>query len=306
MSNKPKLEPHNSNLGKAVYRGRFAPSPTGPLHFGSLVSALASYLDAKQNQGDWIVRIEDVDGTRCKASFSEQIIETLNSYQLSSDEPIKVQSNNTQTYEQHLLILKEQKLVFPCNCTRQSLSEYNGNHPYECKSTLSRPHSWRLKASNDVYQYEDTIQGSLKFIDDLKSTSPILKRKDDYFSYQLAVVVDDHQQNITDLVRGADLIETTAQQLYLYDLFKWTPPSICHIPLITNTLGEKISKQNHAKPIENGHLPTLLRALHYLSIDLNSPPSISEALSLAVKEWKPSKLYRIKHLPLEEQDLHLI
>ncbi|MBU2237121.1 MAG: tRNA glutamyl-Q(34) synthetase GluQRS [Gammaproteobacteria bacterium] len=296
---------HDSAVSN-IYRGRFAPSPTGPLHFGSLVSALASYLDAKKQQGSWIIRIEDVDGTRCKPSFSEQITETLNSYQLFSDEPIRIQSQYIHIYEQLLSELKKQQIIFPCNCTRQSLAQYNGNHPLECQSSTSKPHSWRLRTSTAVYQCQDSIQGTLLFTDDLKNNCPILKRKDGFFSYQLAVVVDDHLQKISHLVRGADLIETTAQQLYLYDLFGWTPPKICHIPLITNHSGDKISKQNHAKAIENNHLPTLLRALHYLKIDLVSPSSITEALSLAIEAWDSSKLKGIKDLPLEEQDLHFI
>jgi glutamyl-Q tRNA(Asp) synthetase len=219
---------------------------------------------------------------------------------------IRTQSDHTETYEQQLSNLKNQQLVFPCNCTRQSLAKYNGNHPTVCESTTNQPHSWRLKTSDSIYQYKDPVQGNLNFANDLKNNCPVLKRKDGYFSYQLAVVVDDHLQNISHLVRGADLIETTAQQLYLYDLFKWTPPDICHIPLITNASGEKISKQNHAKPIEDGHLPTLLRALHYLEIDLDSPMSIPEVLSQAIEAWEPSKLYGVKHLPLEPQDQHFI
>ncbi|NLQ18042.1 tRNA glutamyl-Q(34) synthetase GluQRS [Marinomonas sp. M1K-6] len=297
--------PKHTNTVSTHYRGRFAPSPTGPLHFGSLVSALASYLDAKQHHGTWIIRIEDVDGTRCKPLYSEQILDTLNSYQLFSDENLRIQSQHSDIYEQHLLILKQQQTVFPCNCTRQSLSQQLGNHPSICKSTPDKPHSWRLKASSTIYQCQDRIQGKLVFTDDLKN-SPVLKRKDGFFSYQLAVVVDDHLQNITHLVRGADLIDTTAQQLYLYDLFDWTPPSVCHIPLITNPAGDKISKQNHAKPIQNGHLATLLRALHYLKIDLTTPTSIAEALSLAIDAWNPDKLKNIQQLPLEAEDRHFL
>jgi len=288
------------------YRGRFAPSPTGPLHFGSLVSALASYLDAKKQHGQWIIRIEDVDGTRCKTSFTEQITKTLNSYRLFSDESIRVQSHHNDAYEQQLSVLQKQHTIFPCNCTRQSLALHNGSHPAICESSINQPHSWRLKTSLATYQCQDSIQGTLYFPDDLKNNCPVLKRKDGYFSYQLAVVVDDHLQNISHLVRGADLIDTTAQQLHLYQLFGWTPPNICHIPLITNHSGDKISKQNHAKPIQNSHLPTLLRALHYLKIDLASPATIEEALSLAIEAWDTSKLKGIKHLPLEEQDLHFI
>ncbi|WP_417528175.1 tRNA glutamyl-Q(34) synthetase GluQRS [Marinomonas shanghaiensis] len=297
--------PNYANPVMPLYRGRFAPSPTGPLHFGSLVSALASYLDAKKNHGSWVIRLEDVDGTRCKTEFAEQIVTTLHSYQLFSDENIRIQSQHSDIYEHYLSLLKQHGHVFPCNCTRQSLAPNDGNHPLECNSSIKKPHSWRLKASSTVYQCQDRIQDTLIFTDDLKN-SPVLKRKDGFFSYQLAVVVDDHLQNITHLVRGADLIETTAQQLHLYHLFGWTPPSICHIPLITNHIGDKISKQNHAKPIKNSHLPTLLRALHYLKIDLNAPTTIAEALSQSVKAWDPDKLKALKDLPLEEQDLHFI
>ncbi|GGN30302.1 MULTISPECIES: tRNA glutamyl-Q(34) synthetase GluQRS [Marinomonas] len=297
--------PNYANPVMPLYRGRFAPSPTGPLHFGSLVSALASYLDAKKNHGSWVIRLEDVDGTRCKTEFAEQIVTTLHSYQLFSDENIRIQSQHSDIYEHYLSLLKQHGHVFPCNCTRQSLAQNDGNHPLECNSSIKKPHSWRLKASSTVYQCQDRIQDTLIFTDDLKN-SPVLKRKDGFFSYQLAVVVDDHLQNITHLVRGADLIETTAQQLHLYHLFGWTPPSICHIPLITNRIGDKISKQNHAKPIENSHLPTLLRALHYLKIDLNAPTTIAEALSQSVEAWDPDKLKALKDLPLEEQDLYFI
>ena len=288
-----------------LYRGRFAPSPTGPLHFGSLVSALASYLDAKKQHGTWIIRIEDVDGTRCKPLFSQQITDTLLSYHLFPDEDIRIQSRHTNAYEQQLSVLKAQKAVFPCNCTRQSLAQHHGNHPLVCDSSIDQPHSWRLKTSLATYQYQDSIQGLLNFDGDLKNNCPVLKRKDGYFSYQLAVVVDDHLQNITHLVRGADLIDTTAQQLHLYHLLGWTPPSICHIPLITNDSGDKISKQNHAKPIKNNHLATLIRALHYLKIDI-TPSSIEDALLLAIEAWDPSKLKDIKHLSLEEQDQHFL
>ncbi|MBR7888925.1 tRNA glutamyl-Q(34) synthetase GluQRS [Marinomonas sp. A79] len=292
------------------YRGRFAPSPTGPLHFGSLVSALASYLDAKKHHGQWIVRLEDVDGSRCKTQYAEQILHTLHSYGLVSDELIRVQSQHSDQYEQYLLLLKKRHAVFACNCTRQSLADYHGQHPHVCHSTTDLAHSWRLHTSGQAYCCEDAIQGELLFENDLASNAPVLKRKDGYFSYQLAVVVDDHLQQITHLVRGADLIDTTAQQLYLYDLFGWQAPEMCHIPLITNHTGDKISKQNHAKAIQNGHLPTLLRALHYLRIDFSpgdeQANSIESALTYAIRHWQPSRLKGIKDLPLEQQDLHFL
>lgn len=284
------------------YRGRFAPSPTGPLHFGSLVCALASYLDAKKHKGTWLIRIEDVDQTRCKPLFTEQIIATLHSYLLFSDEEILTQYARSPIYESFLSYLKEKNVLFPCNCTRQQLIRYKGLHPKPCNSTSQKSHSWRLEASPAIYQIDDPIQGTLIFKDDLKNNSTVLKRKDGFFSYQLAVVIDDHLQEITHLVRGADLIATTAQQLHLYHLLNWTAPNITHIPLIINAQGDKVSKQNHAKAVKNGDLRTLIRALHYLGINITSASSISEALEHAVEKWNPDKLKTIRYLNLEEQD----
>lgn len=288
------------------YRGRFAPSPTGPLHFGSLVSALASYLDAKCHSGTWIVRIEDVDTIRCRPEFTQQILTTLNSYQLVSDEPIRLQSEQTHLFETYLTKLKQNKYVFPCNCTRQSLKEYSGMHPHLCQSNESMAHSWRLKINNENYRYHDLIQGEMLFTDDLSGNHPILKRKDGDFSYQLAVVIDDHLQGITHLIRGADLIDTTAQQLHLYSLFGWQPPEIGHIPLVVNQEQEKISKQNHAKAILNGDLTTLKRALHYLAIDVNKANSIESALNQAILAWQPHRLSNQISKTIEPEDLFFI
>ncbi|AEF53374.1 tRNA glutamyl-Q(34) synthetase GluQRS [Marinomonas posidonica] len=289
----------------STYIGRFAPSPTGPLHFGSLVSALASYLEARQRQGKWFIRIEDVDGTRCKPAFAEQILTTLQSYHLISDDKVEVQSQHHPSYQYYLEQLEQQGQLFPCNCTRQSLQPFQGRHPHICDSHTDAPHSWRLKSCELVYQYQDPIQGTLIFTDDLKNTSPILKRKDGYFSYQLAVVVDDHRQNITHLVRGADLIETTAQQLHLYSLFNWTPPELCHIPLIVNQNGDKISKQNHAKAITDGDITTLLCALKYLGLKIQAL-NMQDALDQAIRLWDIKRLKGQSALPIQPQDWHLI
>lgn len=288
------------------YRGRFAPSPTGPLHLGSLVSALASYLDAKYHQGTWVIRIEDVDAVRCRPEFTQQILTTLNSYQLISDEDIRLQSEHSTLFETHLTTLKQSHNVFPCNCTRQSLKEFSGLHPHICSSDITSPHSWRLKTNNEHYQYNDLIQGEMAFFDDLSNNHPILKRKDGYFSYQLAVVVDDHLQGITHLIRGADLIETTAQQLHLYTLLGWQAPQIGHIPLVVNQDNEKISKQNHAKPILNGDLHTLKRALSYLQIEVNESSNIKEALALAISKWNPLLLAKQKSIAITAEDLPFI
>lgn len=289
------------------YRGRFAPSPTGPLHFGSLLSALASYLDARANAGTWLVRLEDVDGTRCAPEHHASIIHTLESYHLISDEEILIQSDRTDLYEHYLDQLRAQQQVYPCNCTRADLKAFGGLHPKRCDSSTNKPHSWRAQCDQGQYQYLDPIQGLQTFDLALDRNHPVLKRKDDYFSYQLAVVVDDHLQNITDIVRGADLLDTTGQQLWLYDQFGWQAPSLCHLPLIVNSVGDKISKQNHAKAIANGDLATLKAALSYLGYP-NIPSAlttIETLLKWAVTHWSRT-LPKAGNLPLTPEDQHFI
>lgn len=289
-----------------AYRGRFAPSPTGPLHFGSLLSAVASYLDARYHDGTWLIRLEDVDGTRCKESYQNQILTTLASYHLSSDEDVIIQSQRHDLYQAHLERLIEKNLAYPCNCTRASLSQFGGLHPNACTSTTTQPHSWRAHCDQGTFEFLDPIQGIQHF--DLKADAnhPVLKRKDGYFSYQIAVVVDDHLQQISDVVRGADLLETTGQQLWLYQMFDWQAPKLCHLPLIVNQQGEKISKQNHAKAIDNGCPKTLTRVLHYLGFkDIPNDYSIPDLLEWATPQWHRNQLSQQNH-SVSEQDQYLI
>lgn len=289
-----------------AYRGRFAPSPTGPLHFGSLLSAVASYLDARQHSGTWLVRIEDVDGTRCSTHFQTRILDTLASYELVSDETVLVQSQRHELYQAHLEQLMDQHLVYPCNCTRASLSPHHGRHPHRCQSDASLPHSWRAACDQGTFQYLDPIQGPQSFTLADERNHPVLKRKDGYFSYQLAVVVDDHSQLITHIVRGADLLDTTGQQLWLYQQFQWQPPQLCHLPLIVNEQGDKISKQNHAKAIDDGCPHTLQRVLSYLGFQhIPKDYSIAQLLHWATPRWQRQGLSQ-QNLALQHKDLDLI
>ncbi|MBM6552225.1 tRNA glutamyl-Q(34) synthetase GluQRS [Marinomonas ostreistagni] len=289
-----------------AYRGRFAPSPTGPLHFGSLLSAVASYLDARQQHGTWLIRIEDVDGTRCSPRFQTSILDTLTSYGLISDEPVLVQSERHELYQAYLQQLIEQDLAYPCNCTRAALACYQGLHPHRCDSHTDQPHSWRAHCDQGQFEFFDPIQQQQRFDLAEQPNHPVLKRKDGYFSYQLAVVVDDHLQAISDIVRGADLLDTTGQQLWLYQQFDWQAPKLCHLPLIVNERGDKISKQNHAKAIENGCCRTLKSVLHYLGLrDIPHDYSLSQLLDWASTHWQRQHLTQ-QNLSLAEKDLDLI
>lgn len=289
-----------------AYRGRFAPSPTGPLHFGSLLTAVASYLDARQNHGTWLIRIEDVDGTRCSNAYQQAIISTLHSYELFSDETIVIQSERYDLYQHYLEQLIDQNLAYPCQCTRASLKTTNGLHPVRCQSDTQTAHSWRAQCDHGIYTFTDPIQGHQHFDVSQPLNHPVLKRKDDYFSYQLAVVVDDHLQNISHIVRGADLLETTGQQLWLYQQFKWHAPELCHLPLIVNEHGDKISKQNHAKAIPNGDPKVLQRVLHYLGFS-NIPHdyNLNALLDWASQCWQRTQL-RQATLSLTDNDQPLI
>ena len=289
----------------AHYIGRFAPSPTGPLHFGSLVSALASYLDAKSNHGQWLIRLEDVDQTRCKAEYADVILDCLASYGLISDQTILRQSQRSALYQEYLVNLQQQGQVFPCNCTRQQITQLGGRHPNTCNGSQLAPHSWRLLCPHTTYSLDDAVQGPLTFTLNQEDNAPILKRKDGLFSYQLAVVVDDHLQGITHVVRGADLLDTTAQQLHLYHLLGWAAPKFTHIPLILDQAGRKISKQNHAIALEMGSIDTLKSALSYLQLAPLTAHRIEDLLMEATQKWQPKHLPPALSLTIQAEDAHL-
>lgn len=246
-------------MPKRPYRGRFAPSPSGPLHFGSLFCALASYLDAKANKGQWLVRIEDIDPPREQPGASASILKTLLEHGLRWDEDVLYQSTRSEIYRQKLDELLEQKLAYRCNCTRKRLSELDGPYDGNCLKTpppeqqaaairLNLEACLQLTPAESGYQ--DLALGDQ--ISNLEQTGDfIIHRKDGLFAYQLAVVVDDIAQEITHIVRGADLLDTTTQQRYLYQVFGKEKPLFVHAPVLVDSKGNKLSKQNHAKPVDN-------------------------------------------------------
>ncbi len=267
------------------YVGRFAPSPSGPLHLGSLVSALASYLDARHNNGKWLIRIEDVDSQRCKPEHSLDIIETLHSYQLDSDDSILFQNQQNHLYQAHLEQLIEHHSAFPCQCTRKELKLHNGIHHHICQLNKQAPHSWRLISPSKDTRFIDRLQGEQVQNPLHQIGHSIIKRKDLDYAYLLAVVVDDHLQEISHVVRGTDLLDTTAAQINLFHEFNWTPPSYCHIPLVMGERQLKLSKQNHAPAIKKADLATLKTALKHLNQAIPSTSNIKDTLQFAIKNW---------------------
>ena len=245
-----------------TYIGRFAPSPTGPLHFGSLVCALASYLDAKRHGGKWLLRIEDIDPPREQPGAGDAIKRTLEAHGLYWDGEVRYQSQRSDAYWDCLHELRKSGLIYPCNCTRVRLAPLNGRYDGHCRRhapPVHEPCALRLKVTelppefrhiHNVIQFVDGIQGIQKEDIERVSGDFVIHRKDGLFAYQLAVVVDDIDQGITDIVRGGDLLDTTARQIFLYRILGKTPPQYSHIPVVKDEYGNKLSKQNHAPAVD--------------------------------------------------------
>ncbi|ONG38776.1 tRNA glutamyl-Q(34) synthetase GluQRS [Alkanindiges hydrocarboniclasticus] len=277
------------------YKGRFAPSPTGPLHFGSLITALASYCEAKAQNGQWLVRIEDTDIPRIQVGATTAILTALEAFGFEWDEPVVHQQDRLEYYEQALQQLKSNHLIYACQCSRKQLSGLSANglgglgtYPQTCHH-LNLPfdqHAIRLKTTDHTICFDDLIQGHC--CENLNQTVGdfVLKRRDGIISYQLAVVVDDALQGITHVVRGADLLDNTARQIWLGQCLAVPSLHYCHIPLAMNAQGQKLSKQNLAKPLNLNQAPLLIRqALHALNqpdVEVDSPQRM---LIQAVDQW---------------------
>jgi glutamyl-Q tRNA(Asp) synthetase len=247
-----------------VYIGRFAPSPSGPLHFGSLIAALGSYLDAKAHKGKWLVRIEDIDPQREQKGAAALILQSLEEHHLWWDDDVLYQSRRYAAYESVLQTLIDKNLIYSCNCTRKNLATMGGIYDGRCRNqkaqgdlaTLDKTQALRLRLHDSasipakkVVQFDDLFQGSQTQDLCTQMGDPILKRRDGLYAYSLAVVVDDSTQGITHIIRGSDLLEVTGSQLYLFDLLDQQRPRLGHLPLALDARGQKLSKQNHAKPI---------------------------------------------------------
>ena len=287
------------------YIGRFAPSPSGPLHFGSLVAALASYLDAHANKGHWLVRIEDIDPPREQSGAADHILKTLEAYGMHWHGSVLFQSQRSDAYLAILDDLLSKQQLYPCTCTRKKLAGQNGVYPGYCRDKTILPeelHSLRLKCPDEALVFNDLIQGEQSF--DLgKLGDFILKRKDGLFAYQLAVCADDELQEITHVVRGFDLIDSTPRQLHLQNVLNYRHPVYSHIPVITLSDGNKLSKQNHAPAISlNEPRPLLVKAMQALgmtpSADL-SDSSLDDVLAWGIQHWQLQQVKQAGEIPLE-------
>ena len=284
--------------------GRFAPSPSGPLHFGSLVAGLASYCQAKSQQGDWLLRIEDVDTPRVVAGASEQILRDLEAFGFEWDGPVSYQSERFEHYQYYLDKLFDQGDCYACECSRRSLREQGvGNgplgqiYPGNCrlKHLASAGRSIRLNTEHaQSITFVDQVYGEFSLNLPEAVGDFVLRRADYIYAYHLAVVVDDELQNITEVVRGADLLENTCLHIYLQQKLGFKTPEYLHIPLVNNAGGIKLSKQTGANALDHDNAPGhLMAALRHLG---QSPPSElrhqkpQEILQWAINNWRISSI----------------
>ncbi|HWU34388.1 MAG TPA: tRNA glutamyl-Q(34) synthetase GluQRS [Methylovorus sp.] len=291
------------------YRGRFAPSPTGPLHIGSLIAATASYLQAHVLQGEWLVRMEDLDTPRTVPGAADHILRTLEHYGFEWHGPVIYQSQRQQAYEAALEQLKAQGMIYGCGCSRKEIADsaHQGIdgmvYPGTCRNGLAAgkvARAWRIRVDHHTIRFEDEIQGPQHqhLAEDIGDF--VLKRADGLFAYQLAVVVDDAWQGITHVLRGADLLDSTPRQIFLQQQLQLAQPRYAHVPVATNAAGEKLSKQTLAPALEWQQAgEQLWQVLQFLQ---QAPPqdlrqaSLREIWAWARAHWQLQAILQTRHI----------
>lgn len=293
------------------YRGRFAPSPTGPLHFGSLVAAAGSFLEARSRGGEWLVRMEDLDPPRVVPGAADDILRTLEALGFAWDGAIEWQSRRDDAYHAALERLRETGLVYPCACSRKEVADSAVTgiegfvYPGTCRGGLPpgrEPRALRLNTAGQAVEFEDALQGKVRQQLDTEIGDFVVYRADRVFAYQLAVVVDDAWQEITHVVRGADLLASTPRQIWLQRLLGYPTPEYLHLPVAVNAAGEKLGKQTGAAAVPAADpLPSLLAALDFLGHP--PPPQLArgrarDLWAWAMENWDSSRLPRKRTIPL--------
>ncbi|WP_292938389.1 tRNA glutamyl-Q(34) synthetase GluQRS [Noviherbaspirillum sp.] len=282
----------------AHYIGRFAPSPTGPLHKGSLVAAIASYLDARVHGGQWLVRIEDIDEGRTVPGAAEAILECLRGFGMQWDGEVVWQSRRKDLYQAAFDRLGDH--VYPCGCTRREIADSRigiasdgaAVYPGTCRNGLApgrTARAFRLRVPEGAeacIRFEDRWVGSVTQNLASEVGDFVLKRADGFWAYQLAVVVDDAAQGVTHVVRGADLLDSTPRQIYLQRLLGVPTPSYLHVPVVTNAAGEKLSKQTGARALDVARpLDELIAAARFLQLPVDQADSVNGFWQQAIAAW---------------------
>ncbi|HVP08176.1 MAG TPA: tRNA glutamyl-Q(34) synthetase GluQRS [Burkholderiales bacterium] len=280
------------------YVGRFAPSPTGPLHFGSLVAALASWLDARHHGGRWLLRVEDLDRPRVMTGAEDEILRQLEDFGLRWDGSIVHQSDRVELYERSIQRIEAH--TYACACTRKELEDsalaIDGSriYPGTCRAGLApgrAARALRVRTTNEEIRFTDRVQGEIAQRIESEVGDFVLRRADGVIAYQLAVVVDDDAQGITDVVRGADLLDSTARQIHLQRLLGAAMPRYLHVPVATNADGEKLSKQTGAGAAGPGDLG---RALRFLGQGVPGDLTPRESLDWALRHWDAARIPRAR------------
>lgn len=301
---------------QSLYRGRFAPSPTGPLHFGSLVAALGSYLEARRAGGEWLVRIEDIDPPREVPGASDEILHTLEQFGFEWDGQVMFQSRRHDTYLEVLAMLEHEGLTYRCGCSRKEIAQLSqqlgltpGVYPGSCRNHPVSPHhrhAIRLLSEGQQVRFEDRLQGQIEQDVEREVGDFVLRRADGLFAYQLAVVVDDAEQGISHVVRGSDLLDSTPRQIALQRLLGYPTPDYAHLPVAVNSAGQKLSKQTFAPALDiHRPLPALWQALRFLG---QAPPLelLQEELSAfwhwALGHWQLKSVPRRLSLPYPDDE----
>jgi len=292
------------------YRGRFAPSPTGPLHFGSLVAAVGSFLEARTRGGDWLVRMDDLDPPRVVPGAADDILRTLEACGMEWDGKVVYQSARSDGYHNALHRLREKRSVYPCACSRREIADSavagveGPVYPGTCRGGIAGGRSaraLRLDTRGAAIAFEDALQGRIAAALEKECGDFVLYRYDGVYAYQLAVVVDDAGEGITDIVRGADLLGSTPRQIYVQQLLGLPQPRYAHLPVAVNAAGEKLSKQTLAAPLAAAMpLPALVAALSFLG---QQPPrdlaraTVREFWDWAMRNWSLAHVPRAATAP---------
>jgi glutamyl-Q tRNA(Asp) synthetase len=287
-----------------VYRGRFAPSPTGPLHFGSLAAAVGSFLEAKTHSGEWLVRIEDLDTPRTVPGSADAILRTLETYGMAWDGTVVYQSARDDAYRAALEQLHARGALYGCACTRREIADSalqgieGPVYPGTCRDGLPAgraARASRVRTHGTPVTFEDAVQGTLTQDVEHQVGDFVVARADGLIAYQLAVVVDDAAQGITDVVRGADLMDSTPRQIWLQRLLNLPTPRYVHLPVAVNAQGEKLSKQTRARALDHRNpVPALLDALQFLG--QKPPPQLRRMRLSDVWDWAINH-WQQQHIP---------